>query len=113
MDEELQLMAKHGQRLRGLLAAGRENVFAGHPEFKEVQRAVLGEVEAQVIGAESWLEKVRADLYAAAVVTRRTRAVDTRRAGAEVTGVALRVFLDRQPPSQEASVRYLVQPTTE
>jgi hypothetical protein len=30
---------------------------------------VLGEITAQVTGAETWLEKVRNDLYAAAVTT--------------------------------------------
>jgi hypothetical protein len=84
VDEELQLIAKHGQWLQELLATSREGGFTEHPEFKQAQRSVLGEVQAQVNGAESWLEKVRADLYAAAVASRRTRAVDTRRAGAEV-----------------------------
>jgi hypothetical protein len=35
VDEELQLMAKHGQRLRELLATGREGGFADHPKFKQ------------------------------------------------------------------------------
>jgi hypothetical protein len=85
VDEELQLMAQHGQWMRKLLAASKRDGFAGHPDFEEVQRAVLGEVQAQVMGAESWLEKVRADLYAAAVAIRRTRAVDNRRTRAEMT----------------------------
>jgi hypothetical protein len=65
---------------------------------------VLGEVRAQVEGAESWLEKVRGDLYAATTI-RRARAVDTRKAGAEGTSVPLLVVKDRQPPSQETSAR--------
>jgi hypothetical protein len=43
VDEELQLMAQHGQWLKELVAAGRRDGFAGHPDFEEAQRAVMGE----------------------------------------------------------------------
>jgi hypothetical protein len=107
-------MTKHGQRLRELLTAGKEAGYAGHPEFRQNQRTILGEVQAQAGGAESWLEKVRHDLYATAVAAAsRTWAVDTRRAGAEVTTVPLRVVSDRQPSSQESTTRSSVQPNPE
>ncbi len=54
--KELLLMAKHGQQLQELLTTGIEAGFAGHTEFQQVQRSVLGEVRALVYGADSWLE---------------------------------------------------------
>ncbi len=57
VDEALQLLTKHGQWVGELLAAGGEAGFAGPHEFEQVQRAVLGEVRAQVEGAESWLKR--------------------------------------------------------
>jgi hypothetical protein len=60
VDEELGLLARRSQQVRELLKAGRRDGFVGHLEFKEAQRAVLGEIQAQVTGAETWLEKVRA-----------------------------------------------------
>ncbi len=49
-------------------------------------------------GAECWLEKVRGDLMAANSVPR-TRAVDTRPAGASSL---LQISVERPPPSQNA-----------
>jgi hypothetical protein len=49
------------QRLQELLAVGKRDGFAGHPEFEEAQRVVLEEVQAQVTRAESWLRKARGD----------------------------------------------------
>jgi hypothetical protein len=43
VDEELQLMTQHSQQLKELIAAGRRDDFAGHPDFEEAQRAVMGE----------------------------------------------------------------------
>jgi hypothetical protein len=113
VDEELELMARRGQRLRELLANGKRDGFTGHPEFEEAQRAVLGEVQAQVTGAEAWLEKVRDALYAATVATRRTRAEDNRRARAEMAPVLMRVIPATQLPNQETSTRSTVQPSME
>jgi hypothetical protein len=70
-----------------------------------MQQTVHGDVKAQLGSTETWLEKVRHDQYAAAVTARRTRAVDTRRVGAEVTTVPLHVVPDRQPPSHESTMR--------
>jgi hypothetical protein len=112
VDEELQLLAKQGQRLLELLAAGGEAGHARHHQFEQVQEAVLGEVRAQVEGAESWLDKVWGDLYAASTV-RRTRAVDTWPAGVAGALAPLLVALERQLPSQGTSNRSMVQPTTE
>jgi uncharacterized 2Fe-2S/4Fe-4S cluster protein (DUF4445 family) len=50
--EELEMLAKRGQQVRDHLEAGRRDGFEGHPEFEQAQRAVLGEVQAQVGGAE-------------------------------------------------------------
>jgi hypothetical protein len=99
VEEELQLMTKYGQRLHELLTTGKEAGFVGHPESEQMQQTILKEVQAQVNRVESWLEKVRSDLYAATITIRRTRAVDTRRTGAEATAVPLRVVSDRQLPS--------------
>jgi hypothetical protein len=81
VDKELQLLGKQGQQLQELLATGVAAGYAGHPQFKEVQKAVLGEVPAQVEAAESWLEKVRGDLMAVNPA-RRTRPLHTWPAGA-------------------------------
>jgi hypothetical protein len=62
VDEELELMSRHGQQLRELLDTGKKDGFVGHLEYEEAKKAVLEEVQAQVTGAESWLEKARADL---------------------------------------------------
>jgi hypothetical protein len=97
VDEELKLLAERSQGIRELLNAGRRDGFAGHPEFEEAQRAVLGEITAQVTGAETWLEKIRNDLYMAAVTTQRTRAVDTRRDRADMVPVPVRVIPATQP----------------
>jgi hypothetical protein len=113
VDEELDMLTKRGQQVRDHLEAGRRDGFDGHPEFEQVQRAVLGEVQAQVTGAETWLEKVRNDLYTAAVATQRTRAVDTRRDREDLETVPVRVLPATQPPSQAASVRSTVQPGVE
>jgi hypothetical protein len=113
VDEELELMARHGKRLQELLAASKKDGFAGHLEFEEAQRAVLEEVQAQVTGAESWLEKVRADLYEATVTTRRARAEENRRTRAEMAPVPVLVFPASQLPSQEATTRLTLQPNLE
>ncbi len=74
---------------------------------------MLGEVQAQVTGVEMWLDKVRNNLYAAAVTTQRTRAEDNRRARAEMVPVPVQVVPATQLPSQETSMRSLVQPSME
>jgi vacuolar-type H+-ATPase subunit H len=56
VDEELDMLSKRGQQVRELLETGKKDGFGGHPEFEQVQRAVLGEIQAQVTGAETWLE---------------------------------------------------------
>jgi hypothetical protein len=33
----------------------KKDGFNGHPEFEQTQWAVLGEIQAQVTGAETWL----------------------------------------------------------
>ncbi len=58
---------------------------------------VLGEIQAQATGAETWLKKVRNDLYTAAAITQRTRAVDTRRDRADMVPVPVQVILATQP----------------
>jgi hypothetical protein len=58
-----------GQQVRELLKTSRRDGFSGHPEYEEAQRAVLEEIQAQVTGAEAWLEKVREALYMAAVAS--------------------------------------------
>jgi hypothetical protein len=63
------MLFKRGQQVRELLETGQKDWFGGHPDFEQTQRAVLGEITAQVTGAETWLEKVRNNLYAAAVTT--------------------------------------------
>ncbi len=55
VDEELAMLAKRGQQVQDHLEAGSKDGFEGHPEFEQAQRAVLGEVQAQVTGAEVWL----------------------------------------------------------
>jgi hypothetical protein len=50
------MLSKRGQQVRELLETGKKDGFGGHPEFEQVQRAVLGEIQAQVTGAETWLE---------------------------------------------------------
>ncbi len=71
VDEELQLLGKQGQQLRELLAARVVASYTGHPQFEEIQKAVLGEVHAEVKGAESWLGKVRSNLMVANPTWRR------------------------------------------
>jgi hypothetical protein len=53
VDEELDMLSKRGQQIRELLETGKKDGFGGHPEFEQVQRAVLGEIQAQVTGAET------------------------------------------------------------
>ncbi len=77
IDEELDMLSKRGQQIRELLETGQKDGLGSHPDFEQTQRAVLGEITAQVTGAETWLEEVRSDLYAAVVTTQRTRAEDT------------------------------------
>ncbi len=113
VDKELKLLARRSQQIQELLETGRRDGFAGHPEFEEAQWAVLGEIQAQVTGAETWLEKVRNDLYVAAVATQRTRAVDTRRDSADMVPVPVRVIPATQPPSQTTSTWSTVQPNME
>ncbi len=103
------MLSKQGQQVRELLAAGMAAGYAGHAQFKEVQKAVLGEVQAQVEGTESWLKKVRGDLMAANSV-QRTRAVDTQPAG---VSSLLQISVGRSPSSQNAVARSAVQPTLE
>jgi hypothetical protein len=93
VDEELQLLSKQGQQLQELLIAGEAAGYAGHAQFEEVQKAGLGEVHVE--GAECWLEMVRGDLMAANSV-QRTRAADTRPAGASSL---LKISVERPPPS--------------
>jgi hypothetical protein len=112
-DEELDMLTKRGQQVREHLESGRRDGFDGHPEFKQAQRAVLGEIQAQVTGAETWLEKVRNDLYTAAVAVRRTRAVDMRQGRVDMEPVPVRVILATQPPSQASSMRSTEQPSLE
>ncbi len=113
VDEELDMLTKRGQQVRDHLEAGRRDGFEGHPEFKQAQRAVLGEVQAQVTGAETWLEKVRSDLYTAAVAVQQTRVVDTRQDRDDVETVPVRVLPVAQPPRQAATTRAPVQPGVE
>jgi hypothetical protein len=113
VDEELDMLAKRGQQVRDHLESGRRDGFDGHPEFEQAQRAVLGEIQAQVTGAETWLEKVRNDLYTAAVAVQRTRAVDTCRDREDLETVPVRALPATQPPSQAASARSVVQPSVE
>jgi hypothetical protein len=94
------MLAKRGQQVRDHLEAGRRDGFEGHPEFEQAQRAVLGEVQAQVGRAEVWLEKVRNDLYTAEVAVQRTRAVDRRQGSEEQETVPVRVPPAAQPPSR-------------
>jgi hypothetical protein len=56
IDEELEMLSKRGQQVKELLEAGKKDGFGGHPEFEQAQRSVLGEITAQVTGAETWLE---------------------------------------------------------
>jgi hypothetical protein len=72
---------------------------------------VLGEIQAQVTGAEIWLEKVRNDLYTAGVVTQRTRAEDTR--SDRMESITVRVIPATQQPSQATSTLSMVQPSLE
>ncbi len=109
VDEELEMLAKRGQLVRDHLEAGRRDGFAGHPEFKQAQRAVLGEVQAKATGVEAWLEKVRNDLYTAGAAVQRTRAVNMRQGSEEPEAVPVRVLPVTQPPRQAAIVRALVQ----
>jgi hypothetical protein len=113
VDEELGLLARRGQQVRELLESGRRDGFSGHPEFEEAQRVVLGEIRAQVTGAETWLEKVRGDLYTAAVATQQTRAVDTRQDRTDMEHVPVRVIPATQLTSQATSTRLAVQPSLE
>jgi hypothetical protein len=59
---------------------------------------VLGEVRAQVEGAESWLEVVRGDLYTTSTI-RKTGAVNTQPGGEVGASAPLLVFMERQQPS--------------
>ncbi len=111
IDEELDMLSQRSQQVKELLEAGKKNGFGGHPEFEKTQRAVLGEITAQVTGAETWLEKVRNDLYTAAVTTKRTRAVDTRQGRVDMEPVPVRILPATQPPNQAVSVRSTVQPS--
>ncbi len=113
VDEELAMLAKRGQQVRDHLEAGRRDGFEGHPEFEQAQRAVLGEVQAQVTGAEVWLEKVRNDLYVAEVAVQQTRAVDTHQGSEEQEAVPVRVLPATQLPRQAAIARAPVQPGVE
>jgi hypothetical protein len=113
LDEELEMLAKRGQLVRDHLEAGRRDGFAGHPEFEQAQRAVLGEVQAKATGAEAWLEKVRNDLYTTRVAVQRTRAVDTHQDSEEREAVPVRVLPVAQPPPQAAIARAPVQPGVE
>jgi hypothetical protein len=63
VDEELEMLTKHGQQVWDHLEAGRRDGFAGHLEFEQAQQAELGKVQAKATGAEAWLEKVKNDLY--------------------------------------------------
>jgi hypothetical protein len=102
---------KFHRQVRELLEIGRRDGFSGHPEYEEAQRAVLGEIQAQVTGAETWLEKISNDLYTAAVATQRTRAVDTRRDRMDMESVPVRVIPATRPPSLATSTRSTVQPS--
>jgi hypothetical protein len=66
-----------------------------------------------VTGAEAWLEKVRNNLYTAAVAVQRTRVVDTRQDRVDMEPVPVRVIPATQPPSQVSSTRSTVQPSLE
>ncbi len=103
IDEELDMLSRRGQQVKELLEAGKKDGFGGHPEFKQAQRSVLGEITAQVTGAEVWLEKVRNDLYMAAVTTQRTRAVDTRQGRADMKPVPVRI-LPGHPATQSGGI---------
>ncbi len=74
---------------------------------------VLCEIQAQVTRAETWLEKVRNELYTAAVTVQQTRAVDTCQDRAEMEFVPVQVVLATQLPSQASSMRSAVQPSLE
>ncbi len=110
VDEELELLAGRGQRIRELLDTGRRDGFVGHPEFKEAQRAVLGEITAQVTGAETWLEKVRNNLYTA-VAPPRGQGQWT--PGGIGQTWSLSPYESSQPPSQTTSTRSAMQPSME
>ncbi len=91
----------------------RRDGFDGHPESDEAQRVVLREIQAQVTGAETWLERVRNDLYTATVAVQWTRAVDTRQGRVDMEPVPVRVIPATQSPSQASSTRSTVQPSLE
>jgi hypothetical protein len=74
-------MTKYRQRLRELITVGKEVGYAGHPEFECMQQSILRVVQAQVGGTETWLEKIRHDLYTAAVAARCIRLWTTGRLG--------------------------------
>jgi hypothetical protein len=111
IDEELDMLSQCGQKVKELLEASKKDGFGGHLEFVQTQRAVLGEITAQVTGAETWLEKVRNELCTAAVTTQQTRAVDTRQGRVDMEPVPVRVLPATQPPSQAVSARSTVQPS--
>jgi hypothetical protein len=113
VDEELAMLTKRGQQVREHLEAGRRDGFDGHPEFEQAQLAVLGEIQAQVTGVETWLEEVRNNLYTAAVAVQQTRAVDRRRDRVDLEPVPVRVIPATQLPSQAASMRSMVQSSLE
>jgi hypothetical protein len=111
IDEGLDMLSKRGQQVKELLEAGKKDGFGGHPEFNQAQQSVLGEITAQVTGSEVWLEKVRSNLYAAAVTTQRTRVVDTRQGRTDVEPVQVRILPVTQPPIQAVPSQLTVQPS--